>query len=70
MNLLPDWKRVIRRAWSVRLTALAIAFIALEVALPVFADTMPRAVFAVLSIAAAIGALWARVTPQKGFHDA
>ncbi len=70
MNLLPDWKRVIRRAWSIRFIILAGALTGLEVALPLFGDAMPRGVFAGLSVIASIAALGARVTAQKDANDA
>lgn len=64
MNLIDDWKRTLRHAWSLRLAALAGAFSATEVILPLFMDTMPRGIFAGLSMAAAIGGAVARVVAQ------
>jgi len=64
MNLLPDWKRLIRKAWSIRLIALSGLLSGIELILPLFVDSMPRYVFATLSICAAIGAGIARVTAQ------
>lgn len=39
--LIPDWRRVLRRAWSIRLIALAAALSGLEVALPYFDYRLP-----------------------------
>jgi len=68
MNLLPDWRRILRHAWSIRLMLLAGLLSGCEAALPFFADSLPRGIFAGLSIVVAAGALVARVTVQKGIH--
>ena len=36
--LLDDWRRVLRRAWSIRFSLLAAAFTAAEVVVPLFGD--------------------------------
>lgn len=64
MNLIEDWRRILRYAWSLRLAILAGAFSAAEAILPLFTDAMPRGVFAMLSALAAIGSAVARVIPQ------
>lgn len=64
MNLTSDWRRTLRFAWSLRLAVLAGIFSAAEVILPLFMDTMPRGIFAGLSMAAAIGGAVARVVAQ------
>lgn len=64
MNLLPNWKWLVRKAWSIRLVVLAGLLSGCEVVLPLFVDTLPRNVFAVLSMLAAIGAGVARVMSQ------
>ncbi len=40
-SLLPDWKRVLRRAWSVRLMLLAGLLSGLEAILPIVMDIVP-----------------------------
>lgn len=65
-QLLPEWKRILRRAWSVRLAALAGVLSACEAILPLFVDAMPRGAFAGLSLVTAAGAMVARVFAQKG----
>lgn len=69
MHLIDDWKLVLKRAWSIRFIILAGALTGLEVALPLFGDSMPRGVFAGLSVVASIAALGARVTAQKAFPN-
>ena len=63
-HLLTNWRRVIRRAWSIRLVVLAGLLSGCEVVLPLFVDAIPRNVFAVLAILAAIGGVFARVIAQ------
>ena len=38
ITLIEDWRKVLRKAWSVRLSLLAAALGAIEVALPFFSD--------------------------------
>ena len=64
MNLVPEWKRLIRKAWSIRLVALAGLLSGCEVVLPLFVDTIPRNLFAALSMCSAIAAGIARVVAQ------
>ena len=66
--LLPDWRRVLRRAWSVRFSLLAAAFTAAEVVVPVFGDVLPRGVFVLLAFASSIGATVARIVAQPEMH--
>jgi hypothetical protein len=64
MALLPDWKRLLRKAWSIRLVVLCGLLSGCEVVLPLFVDTIPRNLFAALSIVSAIAATIARVVAQ------
>lgn len=65
MKLLPNWRDVLRRAWSLRLMAFAGLLSGVEVALPFFNDLMPRGVFALLSAVTVCGAFIARLVAQK-----
>lgn len=70
MQLLPDWRAVLRHAWSVRLIILAGLFSGVEVALP-FLDgvlDVPAGVFAALSAVATCGAFITRIIAQKELH--
>lgn len=69
MPLLSDWKKILRKAWSIRLGFMAALFTGAEVVVPIFSDSMPRNVFAVLSFVAVIGAMFARLFAQKAFKD-
>lgn len=70
--LLADWRRVLRRAWSIRFSLLAAAFTAAEVVVPLFGDVlldlMPRGAFVLLAFAASIGATVARIVAQPEMH--
>jgi hypothetical protein len=64
MTLLDDWKEVLKKAWSVRLIALAAILSGIEVVLPMFAADIPQGIFAALSGFVTAGALLARVVAQ------
>jgi len=64
MKLVDDWRAVLRKAWSIRLVLLAAALGGVELALPLFSDAMPRAVFGVASVLVSIGAAVARLVAQ------
>ena len=64
------WREVLRKAWSVRLSALAAVFMAAEIAMPIFAPSMPPYLFVCLAIVASIGSIWARVLVQKTMQEA
>jgi len=68
MTLHENWRYLLRKSWAVRWIALAGLLSGLEVMLPLFIDSMPRHVFAVLSMLATGGALVARlmVQPKDG----
>lgn len=67
MKLVPDWRRVLARAWSIRLITIAFVLTTAEVALPL-ADGLlpiPPGTFAVLSGLATAAAFCARLIVQK-----
>lgn len=67
MKLIEDWRRVLRRAWSIRMILLAGFFSGLEVAVP-FLETLvplPRGVFALLAFVATNAAFVTRLMAQK-----
>ena len=67
--LLPDWPRILQKAWSIRLTLLAGLFSAAEVILPLFIDVLPRHLFVVLAFAAIVGAAVARLVAQPEMYQ-
>ena len=68
LALLPDWQRILKKAWSIRLTLLAGAFSAAEVILPLFSEVIPRNTFVVLAFVAIVGAAVARLVAQPEMH--
>jgi hypothetical protein len=67
--LLDDWKRIARKAWSMRLGAFAAVMSGAEVVVPIFSDSIPRDLFAVLSFVAVAGAMFARLIAQPKMRD-
>lgn len=67
--LLDDWRKIVRRAWSIRLSIVAAIFTAAEVVVPLFGDVLPRGVFVLLAFSASIGAAIARVVAQPEMHQ-
>jgi len=70
MNLIEDWRSVLKRAWSVRLMIVAGLLSGVEIILPLFMDDFPRHVFAGLSFVVVFSALVARFVAQKALHEA
>ena len=73
MNLVPNWRRVLKRAWSIRLMILAALLSGVEVILG-FPDIEQRldwqpGIFAGLSALVTAGALIARLLAQNGVTD-
>ncbi len=69
MQLLDDWNWIVRHAWSFRLNILAGALAAAEIILPLFVDSLPRSVFAGLTLATVICSNIARVVAQRHEHE-
>lgn len=70
MKLVNNWKRVLKKAWSVRLMIVAGLLSGIEVVLPFFAESIPRGPFAALSLIAVASAFITRLLAQKEFGDA
>lgn len=68
MNLVPEWKWLLRKTWSIRLVILSALLSGFEVILPLFLDTIPRNLFAALSMCSAIAAGIARVVAQSNME--
>jgi hypothetical protein len=64
MNLVPEWRWLVRKTWSIRLVILSAVLSGIEIILPLFVDTMPRNLFAGLSMFSALAAGIARVVAQ------
>lgn len=66
MQLLPEWKIVLRRAWCVRLTLLAAVLSGAEVVLPYFTTYFERGTFAAMSGVVTLFAVLTRLLAQPG----
>lgn len=69
MRLVDDWKRVLRKAWSIRLMLLAGVLSAVEVVLPFLQPQIPHGLFAVLSGVTVAAAFIARLVAQRQDDD-
>lgn len=69
MKLVPEWKRILRRAWSIRLSVIAALFAGAESIVPIFGDLLPRNAFAILSFVTVVGAAVSRIIAQPSLHD-
>lgn len=69
MTLIEDWKRILKKAWSVRLIALAGLLSGCEIILPMYSDVIPRGAFAILTSIVAVAAMVSRVVVQKKLRD-
>ena len=65
MRLIEDWRHVVKHAWSIRFIVLAALLSGVEIVLPMFCDTMPRGLFAVLTMIVTVAAAVARLVPQQ-----
>lgn len=67
-----DWKRIVTKAWSVRLMVLAAVLSFLEIVLTAtdVSFGLPPLTFAALSGFVSVGAFLARIYAQKEFKDA
>lgn len=69
MNLVQDWKRIVKKAWSFRLMAISFVFQGFELVLPLYVESVPRRLFAILSLLALAGGIWSRVVAQPKMHQ-
>lgn len=73
VRLSPNWRTILRRAWSVRFTALSLIFTAAEVAMPLLTPAdlgIPPLAFAMVAGLCSALALLSRLVAQKGITHA
>lgn len=65
--LIANWRQVLKRAWSIRLIAIAGLLSGAEAILPLFTDNPPvaRGAFAAVSLVVTAGAFVSRLLAQK-----
>ena len=64
MTLHENWQMLLPKSWAIKWAVLAGLLSGAEIVLPLFIDTMPRNLFAVCSMVAAAGGIWARLLAQ------
>ncbi|WP_299812453.1 hypothetical protein [uncultured Roseibium sp.] len=69
MHLVPNWRTVLQRAWTVRLMILAVLLSGEEVALPFLGDFIAPGWFAALSALTVAAAFVARILAQRNMKD-
>jgi len=69
MRLIDDWRKVVKKAWSIRLMVLAAVLSGLETILPYFSDRIPVGVFAITSFIVTAFALLARIIAQPKMNS-
>jgi hypothetical protein len=69
MSLLPEWRKIVRKARSFKAMAAAAACSVAEMVLPIYFTWLPKGVFALLSLTAIFGGMYFRITAQKGYQD-
>lgn len=65
MRVSDNWRKIVRKAWSVKFMVLAFLLTMAEVMLPFFSDSVPPRMFAILSGLAVAGAFVSRLIAQK-----
>ena len=68
-SLIPNWKRVAKKAWSVRLMGFASILTGCEAVLPFVSDTVQRGHFAALTFVVVTLALLTRFLAQQELHE-
>ncbi|WP_458760561.1 DUF7940 domain-containing protein [Afipia sp. TerB] len=68
LQLLHNWRDVLKRAWSVRLSLLAGAVIGLFSVWPAFQDLLPAWLFGLLAVGMSVAIVIARITKQPGIE--
>ncbi len=69
MTLKPDWRTIVKKAWSVRLMVLGAVLSGAEVALPLLSpDALPPGYLAALSALASAAAFFARLVAQRNIE--
>ena len=69
MKLIDDWKKILKKAWSIRLLVIASLLSGVEIIIPLLVDSFPKGVFAALSFVFTAAAFIARIVAQNGFED-
>lgn len=69
MTLVDNWRRLLAKAWSVRLMLLAAVLAGVEAVLPLFTPRDPSPLWALVTFVVVCGALLARFVAQPRMHS-
>lgn len=69
MKLVDNWRRILRRAWSIRFNLAAAALTGAVGAWSAFANDIPDSWYLGIAMALNVGALLARLLQQPGLTD-
>lgn len=67
--LIKNWRKVAKKAWSVRLMYVASILTGCEAVLPLVGNFVPQGVFALTTFVVVMAALLARFLVQQELHD-
>jgi hypothetical protein len=69
LKLIPEWKTTLRYAWSIRFAALTGLLGGIEAFLPLFSDSFPRGIFALLCVVTSLVGALSRFVMQKKMRE-
>lgn len=70
MKLVPEWRHIIKRAWSIRLMLIAALLDGFNACWFAFGDTVPHGYFLAVGMLASMAAVVARVVHQPRMRGA
>lgn len=65
MKLYDNWREILRKAWTIKFGVLATMFALMQVIVPIYVDSLPRDLFAILTGVSTLGVIVARLVWQK-----
>lgn len=64
IKLHENYKYILKKSWAIKWGILSGIFAGAEIIVPLFADSIPRNIFATLSFIAVAGSIWTRLLIQ------
>jgi hypothetical protein len=65
VKLYANWREILRKAWTIKFGVLATMFALMQVIVPIYVDSLPRDLFAILTGVSTLGVIVARLVWQK-----
>lgn len=69
LELIPNWKKTLKYAWSLRLEAIGCVCQVGEFLVPLYVDKFPRGVMAIAATTFIVGGMIARFFKQRNMSD-